>query len=287
MGRPLGMPVAALAVALLCAACSGGRTATSTGSGGHGQAAASAAPAASGGAAATASGVSTGSGAGTAARGGPGAATPGSGGPSAAVHGAAALPAAAAGTYPVNGSSSSSSTGQPTPAQTAGTGTLTVSAPQTTSAGTEQDQTYHFGNDSLVTHDVYAAGGEVLITRSGSSSFNPPLPIVPAGLHDGMSWGPMSFTSGGASGTFSGSAGQTTQATVGGVVVTVVPITLHLQITGTYQGAQYTATAVQTLNWAPSLHLAVHLHMTTDARYAAAATYHSDIDVSLLSTRPQ
>lgn len=286
MGRPLGRLLVTSLAALLCAACSGGHSSTPGGAaGGHGSAAGTA-----GSVAGTAQATAPGSGGGGAAsvRGAAASAPPVAGAaPPAHPAVAAGPPAAAPGTYAATGSSSTSSTTQPSPSQSSGAGTLTISAPQATASGSEEDQTYRFGGSSLLTHDVYAADGSVLVSRSGSASFTPPLPIVPAGLHDGMSWGPVSFTSGGASGTFSGTAGTTTHATLGGVVVTVVPITLHLQLDGSYKGAQYSATAVESLSWAPSLHLAVHVHMTTDARYAAAGTYHSDIDVSLLSTKPQ
>lgn len=274
--------VAVAAAALFCAACGGAHPASPAGP----AQAPGGAPAAAGlgGQATQVAGVRGGSsGAAAGATGARGSAP----GASAAHAGTASGPAAAApGAYPITGSYSATWTAQPTPSQTSGGGTLTVAAPQSTSAGSEQDQTYGFGSDNLVTHEVYAAGGEVLVTRSGSASFSPPLPIVPAGLHGGMAWGPVSFTSDGASGTLSGSAGQSTQATVGGVAVTVVPITLHLRIDGSYHGTPYSATSVETLSWAPSLHLAVHLHMSTDAHYATAGTYHSDLDVSLLSTRP-
>jgi len=280
--RPLALGVAAL----LCAACSGS-------GGGAAHATATGRPAVAGapGAQSGQSGSPSGGGA-AAARGGA-TGSPGSGGhgggSGGAVHPATASgPAAAApGTYPITGTYSASSTTQPSPSQTSGAGTLTIAAAQSTSAGSEQDQTYHYGSDDLAIHQVYAAGGEVLVSRSGSADFSPTLPIVPAGLHDGMSWGPVSFTSSGASGTLTGSAGQTTQATVGGVAVTVVPITLHIQLSGSFHNTPYTATSVETMSWAPALHMAVHLHMATDARYAAAGTYHSDLDVSLLSTRPQ
>lgn len=214
--------------------------------------------------------------------------------PSPATVGAHARPATAAdpkaaapGTYPLSGSYTSTSTTQATPSSTQGSGTLSIAAPQATSAGTEQDGTYHYAGENLGTHDVFAADGSVLVSRSGSSTFTPALPIVPAGLHDGMSWGPVHFTSGSSSGTMTGTAGTTTQRTVGGVSVTVVPIKLHLDLQGSFNGAHYTATADESVDWAPSLHLPVHMLLVTDAQYAAAGRYHSELDVALLSTRPQ
>jgi hypothetical protein len=97
----------------------------------------------------------------------------------------------------------------------------------------------------------------------------------------------VSFTSGSATGTLTGSAGHTTQRSVGGVSVTVVPITLHLELKGSFHGTPYTATSDETMDWAPALHLAVHVVMVTDAQYSAAQTYHSRLEVSLLSVHPQ
>jgi hypothetical protein len=276
-------PLALLAGALVCAAC-----------GNNPSVAHSAVPAA----APSGSGVATGAGPGIAT----GATTPGGtpiGSPRATAapspttvgaprHAGAADPTAAApGTYPISGSFTTTSTTQPTPSRTAGSGTLTVAAPQPTSAGTEQDVTYNFGSDDLLTHEIFAADGSMRISRSGSASFTPPLPIVPAGLRDGLSWGPVSFTSGSATGTLTGSAGRSLQRSVGGVSVTVVPIKLHLELSGTYHGTRYTATSDENTEWAPSLHLAVHTLMVTDAQYAAAARYHSELDVTVVSARPR
>jgi hypothetical protein len=214
--------------------------------------------------------------------------------PSSAAVGAHARPATAAnpqaaapGDYPLSGSYTSTSTTQATPSSTSGSGTLSVAGAQATSAGSEQDSTYHFGGQSLGTHDIFAADGSVLVSRSGNSSFSPSLPIVPAGLHDGMAWGPVHFTSGSSSGTMTGSAGKTAQRSVGGVSVTIVPIKLHIELQGSFNGTRYTATADESLDWAPSLHLPVHMLLVTDAQYAAAGRYHSELDVALLSAHPR
>jgi hypothetical protein len=287
--RTLREPLAALAAALVCAGCGnnpaggGHPTASATAAGGAGSPGA----VASGGA--QAAGLATPSGGAAAGTGGvtsPGAAAASPGG--AAVHPATAAdpPSAAAGTYALTGTMTSSTTTQPSPSQTSGGGTLVVSAPQATAAGSEEDETYKVGGSSLSTHDVFAADSSVSVSRSGSAAFTPALPIVPAGLHDGMSWGPVSFTSGTATGTLSGHSGQTAQRSIGGVFVTVVPISLHLELKGSFHGTPYTATSDESMDWAPSLHLAVHVVMVTDAQYAAAHAYHSRIEVSLLSIHP-
>ncbi|HZS14737.1 MAG TPA: hypothetical protein VFC09_09080 [Candidatus Dormibacteraeota bacterium] len=277
-GRRLALTVAGL----LCAGCGSGVAASHAPAGQwlvqtSGRPAAATAPAEPG-AAATAAARSSA---------GPRGATPVPG--AGAIHPATASapPAATPGSYPATGSYTQTSSTQPTPSQTSGSGTLAVAAPQLTAAGSEEDETYRFGGNSLTVHDVFATDGSVLVSRSGDAAFSPALPVVPAGLHDGMTWGPVSFTSGGASGTLSGSAGSTTQTTVGGVVVRIVPITLHLTLSGSFHGTPYTATSDESLSWAPSLHLAVHVHMVTDAQYATAGKYHSVLDVSLLSTRPE
>jgi hypothetical protein len=108
------------------------------------------------------------------------------------------------------------------------------------------------------------SGSGLLICPPFSSTFAPPLQLVPATPVTGATWSGV-VTAGGFTGSYDGAVTGQATATVGGRAVAVWTLHGSIRLNGTYCGMTITATLTLDSQWAPSLRLPVSGSVGFDA----------------------
>ncbi|TMC50748.1 MAG: hypothetical protein E6J14_04095 [Chloroflexi bacterium] len=285
-----GRVPAALATALLLAACGGGAAVAPQGGARSGTGATSSATL-PGAASASAPGQAPGRAATPSARAADGG-VPGNRG-AAAGGAASAATAAASGVYPVDieGSETGPKGSSPPPGRTA----ITYDAPAAAAGGTEQvDHIPQSSGGSADFSNLTTADGTVellSLRRNGPSGQfvlnpSPPAVLIPGQLRPGSTF-QGSFTYQGGSGTYSGQVVAPKTVSIGGQPVSTWQLSGRFDFAGTAMGVAYRGSLVfQEADWSPALHLAVFTHSTSSFATALGA-YTSDITATFLSTRPR